>query len=100
MISGAFWMAGELYGLSFNEITGKVPVFNPGVRVWEVTDKTSGKFVGLFYGDYFARAAKRSGAWAAPYQNHETFTGKVVTSIISNNNNFVKGAEGEPVLIS
>jgi peptidyl-dipeptidase Dcp len=100
MISGAFWMAGELYGLSFNEITGKVPVFSPGVRVWEVTDKATGKYVGLFYGDYFARAAKRSGAWAAGYQGHETFTGKVVTPIISNNNNFVKGAPGEPVLIS
>jgi peptidyl-dipeptidase Dcp len=100
MISGAFFMAGELYGLSFDEITGQVPVFNPGVRVWEVTDKASGKYVGLFYGDYFARAGKRSGAWAAGYQGHETFTGKVMTSIISNNNNFVKGAEGEPALIS
>jgi peptidyl-dipeptidase Dcp len=100
MISGAFWMAGKLYGLSFSEITGKVPVFNPGVRVWEVTDKASGKYVGLFYGDYFARAAKRSGAWASGYRGHETFTGNVVTPIISNNNNFVKGAEGAPVLIS
>ena len=100
MISGAFWMAGELYGLTFTEITGKVPVFSSDVRVWEVKDKTNGKYVGLFYGDYFARPAKRSGAWAAGYQGHETFTGKVVTPITSNNNNFVKGAPGEPVLIS
>jgi peptidyl-dipeptidase Dcp len=100
MIAGAFWMAGELYGLNFTEITGSVPVFSPGVRVWEVTNKVGGAYVGLFYGDYFARAAKRSGAWASGYQGHETFTGKVVTPIISNNNNFVKGAAGEPVLIS
>ena len=100
MISGAFWMAGELYGLSFTEVTSSVPVFSPGVRVWEVKDKTSGKYVGLFYGDYFARATKRSGAWASGYQGHETFTGKLVTPITSNNNNFVKGAPGEPVLIS
>lgn len=100
MIAGAFWMAGELYGLSFTEITGKVPVFSPDVRVWEVKDKTSGKYVGLFYGDYFARAIKRSGAWATGYQGHETFTGNVVTPIMSNNNNFVKGAATEPVLIS
>ena len=100
MIAGSFWMAGKLYGLSFNEITGSVPVFSPGVRVWEVTDKASGAYVGLFYGDYFARAAKRSGAWASGYQGHETFTGKVVTPLTSNNNNFVKGAPGEPVLIS
>ena len=100
MIHGAFFMAGELYGLDFDEVTPQVPVFSPGVRVWQVKDRASGKYVGLFYGDYFARAAKRSGAWAAPYQGHETFTGRTVTPITSNNNNFVKGAEGEPVLIS
>ncbi len=100
MISGAFWMAGELYGLSFTEISGQVPAFRPEVRVWEVKDKASGKHVGLFYGDYFARAAKRSGAWASGYQGHETFTGKVVTPITSNNNNFVRGGATEPVLIS
>ena len=100
MISGAFWMAGELYGLGFREVTGTIPVFSSGVRVWEVTDKASGSYVGLFYGDYFARSGKRSGAWASGYQGHESFTGKVVTPITSNNNNFVKGAPGEPVLIS
>ena len=100
MVSGAFWMAEQLYGLTFTEITGKVPVFHKDVRVWEVKDKDSGKFVGLFYGDYFARAGKRSGAWAQGYQRHETFTGKTFTTITSNNNNFVRGAAGEPVLIS
>jgi len=100
MINGAIWMAGELYGLSFKEITGTVPVFNPTVRVWEVTDRTSGTYVGLFYGDYFARAGKRSGAWASGYRGHETFTGTTYTTIMSNNNNFVKGGADEPVLIS
>ncbi|MGN6109813.1 MAG: M3 family metallopeptidase [Kofleriaceae bacterium] len=100
MIAGSMWMAEQLYGLSFEEITGKVPVFHPDVRVWEVKDKANGAFRGLFYGDYFARAGKRSGAWASAYQRHETFTGTKKTVIASNNNNFVKGAPGEPVLIS
>lgn len=100
MIAGSFWMAEQLYGLAFDEITGKVPVFHADIRVWEVKDKASGAYVGLFYGDYFARAGKRSGAWAAAYQRRESFTGKVITPITSNNNNFVKGAPGEPVLIS
>jgi peptidyl-dipeptidase Dcp len=34
------------------------------------------------------------------YRSHENFTGAEVTPIASNNNNFVRGAEGEPVLIS
>ncbi len=99
MINGAFYMANQLYGLSFREITGTVPVFEPSVRVWEVTDR-DGSYVGLFYGDYFARAGKRSGAWMNTYRSHETFTGAEITPIASNNNNFVRGAPGEPVLIS
>jgi peptidyl-dipeptidase Dcp len=100
MIDGAMWMAGELYGLAFQEIPGKVPVFGPDIRVWEVTDKATGKHVGLFYGDYFARTGKRSGAWASGYQGHETFTGKEVLPITSNNNNFVRGGPSDPILIS
>ncbi len=99
MVAAAFWMAGELYGLRFLEITGKVPVFHPDVRVWEVTGK-DGAFVGLFYGDNFARAGKRSGAWASGFRSRESFTGVVQTPLVTNNNNFVKGAPGEPVLIS
>jgi peptidyl-dipeptidase Dcp len=100
MIAASHWMAEKLYGLSLTEITGTVPVFEPSVRVWEVKDKASGAHVGLFYGDYFARKGKRSGAWTEGYRRHESFTGKVQTTITSNNNNFVKGAPGEPVLIS
>ncbi len=99
MINASFYMANQLYGLSFREITGTVPVFEPSVRVWEVTDR-DGSYLGLFYGDYFARAGKRSGAWMNTYRSHETFTGATLTPIASNNNNFVRGAANEPVLIS
>jgi peptidyl-dipeptidase Dcp len=100
MIAASMYMAERLYGLTFAEITGKVPTFHPDVRVWEVKDKASGALVGLFYGDYFARADKRSGAWMSSYQVHETFTGTKRIPIVSNNNNFVRGAAGTPVLIS
>ncbi|GAM97737.1 dipeptidyl carboxypeptidase Dcp [alpha proteobacterium U9-1i] len=99
MIAASFHMANQLYGLSFTEVTGTVPVFHPDIRVWEVRDR-DGSYQGLFYGDYFARAGKGSGAWAQGYQGRETFTGTTVTPIISNNNNFVKAAPGQPVLIS
>ncbi|MFT3728163.1 MAG: M3 family metallopeptidase [Terricaulis sp.] len=99
MISASFYMAEQLYGLHFTEITGTVPVFNPDVRVWRVNDR-DGSYVGLFYGDYFARAGKRSGAWTSGYRGHETFSGTTFTPITSNNNNFVHGAPGQPILIS
>ncbi|MFY0529599.1 M3 family metallopeptidase [Archangium gephyra] len=95
---GMFWVAGELFGFSFTPVND-VPVFHPDVRVWEVKDKASGKHVGLWYFDPYARQGKRSGAWMNAYRNQERFKGEVST-IVSNNSNFVKGAPGEPVLIS
>ncbi|WP_371396548.1 M3 family metallopeptidase [Fretibacter rubidus] len=95
-----FFTAGELFNFEFTPVPeGSVPVFHPDVKVWDVTDKDSGDHIGLWYLDPFARQGKRSGAWATSYRSHTTFDGpKNVLS--SNNSNFVKGAEGEPVLIS
>jgi peptidyl-dipeptidase Dcp len=98
IIQGSLYAANRLYGLNFKEITGTVPVFEPNMRVWSVTDKT-GKDVGLFYRDDFARTGKRSGAWANTYRGQRGLApAQLVLS--SNNNNFAKGAPGEPILIS
>jgi peptidyl-dipeptidase Dcp len=94
---GMFWVAGELFNFSFSPVTN-VPVYHPDVRVWEVKDKTSGKHIGLWYFDPYARAGKRSGAWMNAYRNQQKLEN--VTTIVSNNANFVKGKPGEPVLIS
>ncbi|XDZ53582.1 M3 family peptidase [Flavobacterium tructae] len=95
---GMFWVAGELFNLNFKQITN-VPVYHPDVRVWEVSNKLTGKVVGLWYFDPYARAGKRSGAWMNAYRNQERMDGEVLT-IVSNNCNFVKGAPNEPILIS
>jgi peptidyl-dipeptidase Dcp len=95
-----FFVAGELFNFQFSPVPeGTVPVFHEDVRVWEVTDKTSGDHIGLWYLDPFARPGKRSGAWATSYRSHETYDGKK-TVLSSNNSNFLKGEPGEPVLIS
>ncbi len=95
-----FFVAGEIFNFSFAPVPdGAVPVFHPDVRVWEVKDKTTGAHVGLWYLDPFARPGKGSGAWATSYRGHETFNGKE-TVLSANNSNFIKGAPGEPVLIS
>jgi len=95
-----FFVAGELFGFRFTPVPdGAVPVFHPDVNVWEVTDRSSGAHVGLWYLDPFARPGKRSGAWASSYRGHSTFDGRK-TVLSSNNSNFIKGAAGEPVLIS
>ncbi len=94
---GMFWVAGELLGLRFAPIEG-VPVYHPDIGVWEVKD-VAGRHVGLWYFDPYARPGKRSGAWMNAYRSQERFDGEI-TTIVSNNSNFVKGAPGEPVLIS
>jgi peptidyl-dipeptidase Dcp len=95
-----FFVAGELFNYNFTPVAeGKVPVFHEDVKVWEVTDKSSGEHIGLWYLDPFARTGKRSGAWATTYRSHTTFDGKE-TVLASNNSNFVKPAPGEPVLVS
>ena len=95
---GIFWVAGELFNFNFTPVTN-VPVAHPDIRVWEVTDKTSKRHVGLWYFDPYARAGKRSGAWMNAYRSQERINGEI-TTIVSNNSNFVKGKPGEPVLIS
>jgi len=95
---GIFWVSGELFNFNFTPVTN-VPVAHPDIRVWEVTDKTSKKHIGLWYFDPYARAGKRSGAWMNAYRSQERVNGEV-TTIVSNNSNFVKGKPGEPVLIS
>ncbi len=95
-----FFVAGELFNFTFSPVAaGSVAVFHEDVKVWEVTDKTSGDHIGLWYLDPFARRGKRSGAWATSYRSHTTFDGKK-TVLSSNNSNFVKGTPGKPVLVS
>ncbi len=95
---GLFYVAGELFGFVFTRTT-EVAVFHPDVTVYEVKDRASGRHVGLWYFDPYARPGKHSGAWMNAYRNQERFRGEV-TTIVSNNANFVKGKPGEPILIS
>ncbi|QPQ56189.1 M3 family metallopeptidase [Allosphingosinicella flava] len=98
IIDASYWAAGELYGLDFKEVTG-IPAWSPDIRTWSVTDRATGKQVGLFYRDDFARTGKRSGAWATTYRSRSGLLGDDIV-LGSNNNNFVKPGAGEPVLIS
>jgi peptidyl-dipeptidase Dcp len=97
MIEAAFDCASRLFGLSFEARTD-VPVWHPDVRVWEVKD-SAGKHKALFYGDYFARPSKRSGAWMTSLRDQQKLDGEVAPLIL-NVCNFNKGAEGEPSLLS
>ena len=99
MLAAAMWVAEQNYGLTFTEITGRVPVFHPDVRVWEAKYARSGVSRGLYYLDNFARAGKRSGSWTSRFRPQSTFDGAVTT--LTSNNSFsirLSSPEAQPVL--
>ena len=99
--AAAFDCAGRLFGLQFKPRTD-LPVYHPDVRAYEVSN-AQGERVGLFLQDNFARLSKRSGAWmsALRWQTRNVAAGQAAQlPVILNNNNFAKGAAGEPTLLS
>lgn len=96
VVDAAFYAAGRLFGLSFVP-RDDIPVYHPDVRVWEVVRQ--GKTIGLFYGDYFARAGKRSGAWMTSFREQSRIDGEQLPLVV-NTCNFSKPPEGEPALLS
>ena len=97
MIEAAFYTANRLFGLTF-ERRDDVPVWHEDVRVWEVRDR-AGRHRGLFFGDYFARASKHSGAWMTTLRDQEKLAGDVHPLVV-NVMSFSKAGDGEPTLLS
>ncbi|HEX2632250.1 MAG TPA: M3 family metallopeptidase [Bradyrhizobium sp.] len=97
MIEAAFDCATRLFGVTFSE-RKDISVWHPDVRVWEVKDR-EGRHKALFYGDYFARPSKRSGAWMTSLRDQQKLDGAIAPLVI-NVCNFSKGAEGQPSLLS
>jgi peptidyl-dipeptidase Dcp len=96
VVEAAFYTADRLFGVSFTprqDIAG----YHPDVRVWSV--ERQGRTIGLFYGDFFARPGKRSGAWMTSFRDQQKLGGEVLP-IIVNTCNFNKPPEGEPALLS
>jgi peptidyl-dipeptidase Dcp len=97
MVEAVFDCAQRLFGVRFVE-QPQIRVYHPDVKVYEVRGADD-SLVGVFLHDNFARPSKRSGAWMSSYRM-QSRSGGDVTPVIVNNNNFAKGAPGEPTLLS
>ncbi len=97
MIAAAFATAHRLFGLNFQP-RKDIPVWHPDVSAFEVTD-ASGRHMGIFFGDYFARSSKRSGAWMTTLRPQEKLDSDQRPLVI-NVMNFAKASPGEPTLLS
>jgi peptidyl-dipeptidase Dcp len=94
--NGVFYAATQLYGITFKE-RKDIPVYQPDVRVFEVTDK-DGSPLGLMYFDYFKRDNKSGGAWMDNFVGQSKLLG--TKPVIYNVANFTKPAPGQPALLS
>jgi peptidyl-dipeptidase Dcp len=97
IIAAAFHTAHRLFGLTFAPLTS-IPVWHDDVRVWEVRGR-DGRHMGIFFGDYFARPSKHSGAWMTTLRDQEKLRGDI-RPLVVNVMNFNKGGDGEPTLLS
>ena len=61
VMKGVFLAANRLYGIKAEPLEN-VPVYNPGVKTYKITD-ADGSLVGIFTTDPFPRDSKRGGAW-------------------------------------
>ena len=99
VIDGVFGLATKLYGLQFTE-NYDAQVFNPDVRVYDVTDR-DGKYVGMLYTDFFPRATKQSGAWMTNFrEQYLDKDGKDVRPLVTLTMNFTKPTDSKPSLLS
>lgn len=100
VLNGAFKMANILYGVNFTELPD-APKYHPEVKVYEVTDATTGEHIAIFMNDYFPRASKRQGAWMSEFKGeYVDENGKRVAPIIYNVGNFTRPTATTPALLS
>ena len=98
MQEAVFALATRLYGLQFARRTD-LPVYHPDVQVYEVTDET-GRFLALFYMDFFPRESKRGGAWMTSFRELCVYDGKEERPFVSVVTNFTKPTPSQPSLLT
>ncbi len=101
MVEALFDCAQRLFGITFT-LQPQIRAYHPDVKVYEVR-AADAALIGVFLHDNFARASKRSGAWMSAFRLQSRNVdegGSATLPIIINNNNFAKGAAGEPTLLS
>lgn len=85
---GAFWVANQLYGLTFKELEG-MPLPHPDAQVFEVKE-ADGSHCGVLYMDFHPRTSKRGGAWCGTYRSQSRKYGEEIDPVVNLVCNFSK----------
>ncbi|MBN1273533.1 MAG: M3 family metallopeptidase [Candidatus Aminicenantes bacterium] len=95
---GAFWVANQLYGLTFHELRD-MPKPHSDAQVFEVKE-VDGSHCGVFYMDFFPRGSKRAGAWCGTYRSQTRAYGEETHPVVTMVCNFSKPSGDKPALIT
>lgn len=99
VVEGVFAHAKKLYGLTFKE-NKDIPVYHPEVKAYEIYEEASGKYMGLFYTDYFPRETKKGGAWMTQFRGQGLIEGEMKRPHVSIVCNFTKPTPSKPSLLT
>ena len=99
VLQGAFDLAKKLYRISFKKREDIVK-YHPEVEVYEVTDDVTGKYMALFYADFFPRVTKKTGAWMTTFRSQGLLEGEVRRPHVSIVCNFTNPTDDKPSLLT
>ncbi len=99
VVNGVFEHAEKLYGIYFKENT-KIPVYHEEVRVYEIYENGTNKYMGLFYTDFFPRETKKSGAWMTTFREQGLHDGEIKRPHVTIVCNFTKPTATKPSLLT
>lgn len=98
VMEGMFYVANQLYGLTFTKRTD-IPKYHPDVNTFEVT--RDGKHVGILMIDNYPRASKRGGAWCGAFRGQRRdVDGKMIYPIVTMVTNSTPPTADKPSLLT
>ncbi|REG81895.1 M3 family metallopeptidase [Algoriphagus antarcticus] len=98
VIDGVFQTAEKLFGITFSPVAD-IPLYHKDVTAYEVKDK-DGKYLSVFYADFFPRAGKRNGAWMTSYKGQSVKEDEDIRPHVSIVCNFTKPTKSKPSLLT
>ncbi len=99
VLDGVFLHFSKLFDLDFR-VSNDYALWHEDVKVYEVYEKSSDKFVGVLYADFHPRTGKKDGAWKTSYRDQGLFQGAMEQPIVAIVCNFTKPTGDSPALLS
>jgi peptidyl-dipeptidase Dcp len=89
----------KLFGVAFTP-AHDLPTWHTDVQAFTVIDRTTQKFMGVLYADFYPRAGKQGGAWMTTYRDQGLFNGVSVRPLVAIVCNFTKPTADRPSLLT